>query len=359
MEGIWMAQGRLFCGVDGGATKTWAVVGDETGRLLGFGAGGPANYHVVGLEFALQSVMTAVNGAVSAAGLRAGDLRAGDLQVGDLSRAAFYLAGDDSPEDHAKLGEALRQALPGGLPFDWDNDSWAALRGGTRKDWGAVVIGGSGTNSAAKGPDGRRAITRGLGRDAGVPGGAGDISREAVFWGFRMDEGFCRKTRLHGEILKALGLPDYDALARRGLEGDLGFLYQSMAAVTPLVFRLAGEGDEKAQQVLIDMGRMMGEQTGAVIERAGIAGLEVEVVLAGSVYRGESPLLIDSLTLHLHRWAPKARPQLPIFQPVIGAYLLAVEAAGIGIGERTYEVLERTLPGFLPQPGPFVPGFES
>ncbi len=369
-----MAKVRLFAGVDGGATKTWAVVGDGTGRLLGFGAGGPANYHVVGIEFALRSATTALEAAVAGAtGTPPAPEAASTAAVPSalepvalsaaapstlllLTRAALYLAGDDSREDHAILGEALGRTLPPGLARQWDNDCWAALRGGTERGWGAVCIGGSGTNSAAIGPDGRRAILRGLGWESGNPGGSSDIARQAMVQAFRMDEGMRPKTRLHEAILEALGLPDYDAVVREHAGSGLAFAYVIMAVVTPLVFRLAGEGDEAAQEVLIEMGRYMGEQTGAVMVRSGIDGLEADVVLAGSAYRGQSPLLIDSLTLSLHRFAPRARPRLPRHHPVVGAYLLALEGAGVTVGAEIYTTLERTIPGLLPEPGPVVVG---
>lgn len=372
---------RLFGGVDGGGTKTWAVVGDDSGRLLGFGAGGPTHYHVFGLDLSLESMMTALTEAVKAAraalktapapggggaggepgGGGAGGT-GGEPGVGGepssplaaLTRAAFYLAGDDSKDDHAAIGEGLAKTLPPGVAFQWDNDSWAALRGGTRKGWGAVCVSGTGSNSAALSPDGRRAILRGLGRDIGSPGGASDLAREAVFWAFRMDEGMRPRTSLHGAILEALGLPDYDAVVREYNLNNLAFGYRAMGVVAPLVFRLATEGDEVAQLVLTDMGRLMGEQTGAVIKRAGIDRLETDVVLAGGTWRGDNPLLIDAFTMAVHRAAPKARPALPLYQPVVGAYLLALEGSGVTVGPETYANLARTIPGLLPEPGPAV-----
>ncbi len=375
-----MTDIKLFAGVDGGATKTWAVVGDAVGRLLGFGAGGAANYHVIGLDFAIDSAITALaaaaNAACAAAGIvsppatsgvrsrqPAGAAEPGAVAsdrrrevLGRLARSAFYLAGDDTREDHARLGQALAEALPPRAVYQWDNDCWAALRGGTRKGWGAVCIGGSGTNSAAVSPEGRRAILRGIGRDVGSPGGASDIAREAIFVAFRMDEGMRPRTRLHGAVLEALGLPDYDAVVRDYMENSFAFSYRAMGVVTPLVFRLADEGDGVAQDILIEMGRLMGEQTGAVIKRAGIERLEADVVLAGSTYRGQSPLLIDSLTTAVHRAAPRATPVLPRYQPVVGAYLLALEAAGAEVGPETYANLERSLPGLLPEPKPAAVG---
>ncbi len=39
---------RYFLGVDVGATKTHALIADEAGAGVGFGAGGPGNHEVVG-----------------------------------------------------------------------------------------------------------------------------------------------------------------------------------------------------------------------------------------------------------------------------------------------------------------------
>jgi len=58
---------------------------------------------------------------------------------GGLARACFCLAAADSPADHQNIGKVLGKMFPEGLEFSWDNDSWAGLRGGTDKPWGAVV----------------------------------------------------------------------------------------------------------------------------------------------------------------------------------------------------------------------------
>ena len=34
----------LFLGIDGGQSSTTAVIGDESGRILGSGRGGPCNH---------------------------------------------------------------------------------------------------------------------------------------------------------------------------------------------------------------------------------------------------------------------------------------------------------------------------
>ena len=60
---------KLFAGYDGGGTKTACVLTDETGRILGFGKGGPSNYLYCGHEVAAQSVRDATAQAFADAGL--------------------------------------------------------------------------------------------------------------------------------------------------------------------------------------------------------------------------------------------------------------------------------------------------
>jgi N-acetylglucosamine kinase-like BadF-type ATPase len=50
----------LFLGVDGGGTKTAALLADEHGQILGTGMGGAANYQIAGMEQTVASVKQAV-----------------------------------------------------------------------------------------------------------------------------------------------------------------------------------------------------------------------------------------------------------------------------------------------------------
>ncbi|MHB9301874.1 BadF/BadG/BcrA/BcrD ATPase family protein [Thermofilum pendens] len=53
---------EAFVGVDGGATKTLAVAGDAEGCVLGVGEAGPSNYHVVGIDGAVENINAAIRG---------------------------------------------------------------------------------------------------------------------------------------------------------------------------------------------------------------------------------------------------------------------------------------------------------
>src|SRR2546423_13943834 len=69
---------EYLLGVDGGGTKTHAVIADEHGRVLGEGFAGPSNPLRVGVNSAAAAVREAVDQACDAAGgRRAGVVAAG------------------------------------------------------------------------------------------------------------------------------------------------------------------------------------------------------------------------------------------------------------------------------------------
>ncbi|MGH2507553.1 MAG: BadF/BadG/BcrA/BcrD ATPase family protein, partial [Ktedonobacteraceae bacterium] len=75
-------------GVDGGGSKTLAVIVNEQGNEVGRGLAGSANYQVIGLETAVKQIHTAVEQAAQAA----------HCQL-PLRTAWLGLAGIDRPTD--------------------------------------------------------------------------------------------------------------------------------------------------------------------------------------------------------------------------------------------------------------------
>ncbi|MGC9063919.1 MAG: BadF/BadG/BcrA/BcrD ATPase family protein, partial [bacterium] len=123
-------------GVDAGATKTYCLVSDERGNILGFGSAGTGNYETFGLESAMKEIDTAILGA----------FREANIQRADVG--CFCLAGADFPEDFDMLKRAVESLNRVDIVMI-KNDSLAALRAGLDQDnYGVVVIMGTGTNAA-------------------------------------------------------------------------------------------------------------------------------------------------------------------------------------------------------------------
>jgi len=109
---------RAVLGVDGGGSKTHALVADERGEVLGFASSGRSNWEDTGLEAAGAALAEAIGGALAAA----------QVPPGALAASAFGLAGLDWDPDRPMLG-ALLDPLGLAGPRRLENDSFIALRG--------------------------------------------------------------------------------------------------------------------------------------------------------------------------------------------------------------------------------------
>lgn len=318
-------------GIDAGATKTFALVADGEGHVLGFGRGGPGNHQGPGLAAAMASVETAGRAALAAA----------KLDAEEIAIVSCGLAGADLPEDFAMLQPALEQ-LRLGRRVDLRNDTQVALRAGTHQSWGVVVICGTGFNAAGRAPDGRELRWPGLGNISGDIAGGREISLEVIRKVMRADDGRGQPTMLTELVLAALEQTSTYELMRALYHQQIE--RHRVNQLVPLVFKAALHGDQIAQQILISEGEELGTSAAAIITSLGMQELPVEVVLGGSVYKGEGPLLLDTIRQRVHRTAPNAILVRPTFEPVVGAVLLGLEAAGVTATDTLYTTLETTMP---------------
>ena len=72
----------------------------------------------------------------------------------------------------------------------------------------------------------------------------------------------------------------------------------------------------------------MGLVVNAAARRLHMCDEAFDVVMAGSVFKGASPVLIDAMRTVIHRECPRARTVMPLYEPVVGALLLACELDG-------------------------------
>ncbi|HEV8652936.1 MAG TPA: BadF/BadG/BcrA/BcrD ATPase family protein [Actinomycetes bacterium] len=142
---------RLVLGVDGGGSKTHALVADERGETLGFASSGRSNWEDTSIDLARLALEEAITGALAVAG----------AEPGGLAASAFGLAGLDWDDDRPMLA-GLVDPLGLGGPRKLDNDSFIALRAGTAHPFGVVVIAGTGTVAAGRDAAGRTFRTLGL-----------------------------------------------------------------------------------------------------------------------------------------------------------------------------------------------------
>ncbi|HNR33912.1 MAG TPA: BadF/BadG/BcrA/BcrD ATPase family protein [Candidatus Hydrogenedentes bacterium] len=321
---------RYYLGIDAGGTKTFCLVGDDEGHILGFGRAGAGNYECFGVEPAAVENRKAVEGALKAAG----------LALKDISGIGMGIAGADLPEDYDMLERAIYTPLFGAIPRVFRNDSMGGLRGGTRNPYGIVIACGTGCVCAGVNRAGRHTRVGGLGEEFGdwVSGSSIGLRGIQAVWQAR--DRIIPPTLLTRLFVEKGGCRDVDELFYKLYRREMA--PSALQPMAKLVFDAAYEGDAAACEILEWGGRYLAKMVCAVAVALEMQRDEFEVVMAGSVFKGSSPVLADTMRMDIHRVCPLARTVMPVFEPVVGALLMGMEL-DIVVTDAIYETLSREL----------------
>jgi N-acetylglucosamine kinase-like BadF-type ATPase len=303
--------GTLLLGVDGGNTKTHALVTDAAGTVLGTGDGGTADIHNASSpELALVEIVHAGREAIERAGAEAGDVAA----------AGFSLAGADYPEDF----ELLRRELRNRLLLEHDpvvvNDAVGALRCGTPDSVGVAAVLGTYCAVAGRNADGRL-FHFGFWPDST---GAYTLGSEALasIWRFMLDLG--PRTSLIERALERWGCADVDELLYEFTRIG-GHPPSEPGRFADAVLDEAEAGDAVARDIVETAGHRLGDYARVCAARTGQLGSPFPLVLSGGVMRHPSLLLRAAI----HERVRDGVAVYPDVEPVIGALMLAADGVGI------------------------------
>jgi N-acetylglucosamine kinase-like BadF-type ATPase len=326
---------RAVLGVDGGGSKTHALVADERGEVLGFASSGRSNWEDTGLEAAGAALAEAIGGALAAA----------QVPPGALAASAFGLAGLDWDPDRPMLG-ALLDPLGLAGPRRLENDSFIALRAGASQPFGVVVIAGTGHVAAGRDPAGRTVRTLGLGPMYGDFGSATDVAEEAVRTVADAYTGRGPATSLSRLLPPLAGCASAEQLLQRLSRGLV-----PLPEAAPLVLQEAEAGDPACRQIVLHAGASLGESAAVVARRLGLGGQRFELVLAGGLFRSRNRLLEGALVDTMARQAPQAVPVHLTCRPVVGAALDALDLAGLPTDPGVRDRLVASSEGLAVAPG--------
>ncbi len=309
----------MILGVDGGGTKTLAVVVDSAGRVLGTGRSGPSNYQVLGLDAAVRSVRSAVRAALSSV-----------PRAERISRAVFGLAGADFVLDRSRLEHALAtMGELAGVPFVVRNDAEVALVGAVAGVRGVAVC--AGTGAIAVGMDGLGRVARadGWGYLLGDEGSGYWIGLEALRAVVRRHDGRARRGReLERAVLDSLQMRDAPALLEWTYRRPASV--NDIAALAPLVLAAAAGGDPEAARIVHQAGAQLGGATCAVVRRLGFSRAAFPLVALGGLFHSpHAALLKRPLEAAVHKAAPEGGWRTPALPAELGAVLLGATVDGV------------------------------
>jgi N-acetylglucosamine kinase-like BadF-type ATPase len=314
--------GPCFLGIDGGGSKTLAVLVDAQGQERGRGLAGSSNYAAVGVEQAVANLHLAAQQAVQLAGCR-------------LPVKAIWLglAGVDRPADHALL---LPHVQPLAETIRLTNDAELLL---SALDDAVGVALVAGTGSIALGRDARGVIARagGWGHILGDEGSGYDIGRLALQAAARAADGRGEATSLLERIMTAWNLerPD-DIIGRVYGEDDKA----AIARLSSLVFLAAQAGDRVARKIVQHAADELALAVFTVCAALDFSGKPVALALGGGLLIHESAFRSQALR-RLRRRLALGRVVL-VEQPALSAARAAITLATASAWETRAEDAARS-----------------
>jgi len=315
----------LFLGIDGGGSKTEALIATEDGRIYGWQKAGPSNPLFIAPAKALENVVAAVEGATAQAA----------IAKQSIEQACICIPGFQKQFSKESLAKSLGVDAERISIMGDERSTLLAALGGK-----AGIVIAAGTGSFAIGQDDQHNIKSagGWGPILGDEGSGYDIGRRALRAIIAQHEKAARATTLTEKVCKLWGISKVEDI-RLYLNRHTNF-QQTISALAPLVLECAQKGDSTAKAIIQRAGYSLADLAYTVIKQLAMTDKPIRMVISGGM-RNFGNLIKDPIQQHC-----KEEYQLdvqlcePEFPTVIGALLLAMEKAAIFPSEKALITLK-------------------
>lgn len=297
----------LALGVDGGGSKTLAVIVNEQGEEIGRGLAGGANYNDVGLEEAVKHIYAAVEQAARAAQCKF-----------PLRKAWLGLAGIDRQADYDVLYPRVRELA---AQVHLTNDG-ELLLAGLEKPVGVVLISGTGSIALGRDAAGHKARSGGWGHILGDEGSGYIIAQQALQAVVRASDGRGPQTALRDRILRTWNLQTTDEL--------IGEVYgepekAKIASLSSAVMLAARGGDQVAAAIVQQAARELALAVNAVCQALEFPEQDIPLALGGGLLINEADFCTQVIQ-HIRHYQPIGQVEL-VSQPTLSAARAALRLA--------------------------------
>ena len=301
-------------GVDGGATKTIALIG-SMGKTLGWGESGSSNYHNVGTVAAGKAIRSAVAKAKKQA----------LLQGTRLDTAVVALAAIDSTAGVHIARRFVRRANVARETFVI-HDSVTAVYAATQGSPGMTVNAGTGCFAAGVNEAGEYVRVGGWGYLIDDKGSAFDIGMKAISHGFRMVDGRTPLTGLKTLLKRRFAVKIFDEILDGIYSNEIGV--EEIAALAPYVSKAASH-DKVCRQILREAGTALADLACTAARRLKITNTSFPLSMVGGGFNAGRNLLRPFKSI-VRGECPRAHFVRLKIEPARGAYLIAAKLARYG-----------------------------
>jgi N-acetylglucosamine kinase-like BadF-type ATPase len=302
--------------VDGGGTRCRAALCRTDGQILRYVQGGSCNYHSIGAEQA-TAVLTAVLAALT------------NNQALQIRCAVLGLAGLDTKKDRAALSAIVHNALAAAqIAADavyLDNDALVILKGLVGGNNGVMLAVGTGSIACGITEDGREVRVGGWGYRIGDEGSGYAIGKAALVHILRAYDGREEPSGIATAVLRELALANEEELLNWVYSAQ--FSVQQLAALTPVILRLAAEGDYQALAISERACHELGAMTLTVVRKLDLLGVPFQLLLCGGVMQngGIRRQLMELITCK----CPQAAVLVSDYQPICAGLRYGLRVVGI------------------------------
>ena len=301
---------ELVVGVDGGGTRTRAVVLDGD-RVMGEGEAGPSNPLRVGVANGATAIRDAIDRACAAALVHRDDMVA----------AGIGLAGVRRKDIRTRMHEVLVETL-GVENIEIVSDGDIALYGATDGEPGVVIISGTGSVSVGVNRHGKRVYAGGWGPVAGDEGSGSWIARRALQAVARATDGRGPQTTLTEAACEYFQVSAAEDLSTAIYAPTM--TNDRIAGFSSNVIEAARAGDEVALAIIDEAGKELGKAAVTVIRKLKMEQERFQVAFVGGVFAA-GELMVAPLREQVMRVASKAFIGEPSFSPTVAAGRMAQE----------------------------------
>ena len=304
---------NYYLGVDGGGTKTAAVIADREGNVLGDGLDGPVNLAWVDRKTARNCLKRAVEKAFKNSG----------ISPQDISCAYLGMAGVKGKNINEKRKPIFTDELHSLGVFSnriiVDNDAFLGLVSTISLKEGIVVVAGTGFNAKGINSKGERihlpyyVAERGAGHIIGRL-----AAKESLFSLLGVSE----TTLLAEKIMNILDFNEIDQLVEWLSTSRASY---ELGQLTPAVTQAAEAGDFLAQKLLNTAGKELGLAAVIIARKAGFKKCRVGIV--GGVFKA-GEYILEPMKDVLTACNIEAKLVPPFMPPAGGAIILAWKEDG-------------------------------
>lgn len=299
---------NFYIGMDGGGTKTKAVICDEKLNILHEETGGPSNFLLLGTEKVSETLLKLIQECKKKL----------DINYGDIASIVLGTTGAGRRNDAETLERAfIKYASDRGavLPaFRVESDARIALEGAFSGKSGSILIAGTGSIMFGKDCSGQIHRVGGFGRFIGDEGSGYMIGRMGLIAVAKSYDGRGKHSLLQDMLKDRFSDPQLLITAVYKNNFDI-------ASVTPLVVKAAEEGDEVCLRIIEEQSDELIAHILAMQECLGEK--ELRLCLIGSTITTDN-FYASSFKAKIAAKCPMVKLQEANYQPAIGAVLMAM-----------------------------------